>query len=110
VGDHREQLVDIGSAASESTARAAQVLGWLRDSGWSREDRRAGDDLAHGLFTTDFAETDRAGARFRERFPGVEDDTVVTVLTAGGETATWDAREGTGPPDCGRWAYVHLHD
>ena len=109
MGEHREQLVEIGTHA-DAAERVGTVLAWLRTAGWSRADPRCEDGVAHNLFLGEFAETDRPGARLLDRFPELGESSLLTVVSTGGSPGAWTVGEETDAPVCPRCGAVADHD
>lgn len=95
MSDHREHLVDLSTTAAGAPERSDALLGWLRTSGWSREQAGASDWLATE------GRTDVFGPTALARFPGLAEG---TVTVGGSRHGGWFAGQGDGAvrcPSCG---------
>jgi len=90
MGDHREQIVDISTPATDAGTRAAAVREWLVASGWAASDGAAKD----WLYPDERAMVENPG--ILERWPGLGGITFVVVPG----TEAFVAGEGTDVPAC----------
>lgn len=88
MGDHREQLVDLDTPASDAGARAEQVRAWLIASGWA-----APGGVEDWLYPGEVSLT--AGPEATRRHPALDDSTIVVPVKD-----FWIAGDGTAGPIC----------